>query len=221
MQETPPASSAVGKRGQPSVAAPPAEGPQTTLKSRKWGQRKKGTDCEGWQQPSRIATPTAVEPAQQIESANQYGVLESLPDTVTDATAPEQEAASPGGAPRNHQPATTSQRAKRPTRPARKKVDSKNEQPRTPEAEQAQQIYDRPHQPSYFIPGKVEGRPAQFLLDTGCTTNLLGKHVFDRLPETIRSQKKEYTKHGLLADGTRLPFYGIIELNVRLRTVKT
>ena len=67
----------------------------------------------------------------------------------------------------------------------------------------------------------MEGRPAQFLLDTGCTTNLLAKHVFDRLPESIRSQTQECARYGLLADGTRLPFYGIVKLNIRLRQVKT
>ena len=86
---------------------------------------------------------------------------------------------------------------------------------------EAQQIYDRPHQASYFILGKVEGRAAQFLLDTGCTTNLLSKHLFDRLPEKIRTQIRECARHGLLADGTRLPFYGVIRLNIRLRQVKT
>ena len=86
---------------------------------------------------------------------------------------------------------------------------------------EAQQVYDRPHQASYFIPGRVEGRPVQFLLDTGCTTNLLGKHVFDRLPERVKAERKEYARHGLLADGTRLPFYGIIRLSMRLRQVKT
>ena len=86
---------------------------------------------------------------------------------------------------------------------------------------ETQQIFDRPHQASYFIPGRVEGRPAQFLLDTGCTTNLIGKHVFDRLPEKIRTCREEYARHGMLADGTRLPFYGIIKLQIRLRQVKT
>ena len=86
---------------------------------------------------------------------------------------------------------------------------------------ETQQIFDRPHQASYFIPGRVEGRPAQFLLDTGCTTNLIGKHVFDRLPEKIRTRREEYARHGMLADGTRLPFYGIIKLEIRLRQVKT
>ena len=43
------------------------------------------------------------------------------------------------------------------------------------------QPLDRPFGPSYFIPGKIEGKPVLCLLDTGCTTNLIGKHVFDRL----------------------------------------
>ena len=85
---------------------------------------------------------------------------------------------------------------------------------------QAQQIFDRPYRASYFIPGKVEGRPVQFLLDTGCTTNLLAKHVFDRLPERVRSQKQDYASYGLLADGTRLPFFGMVRLAVRLQQVK-
>ena len=66
----------------------------------------------------------------------------------------------------------------------------------------------------------MEGRPVQFLLDTGRTTNLLAKHVFDRLPERVRSQKQDYASYGLLADGTRLPFFGMVRLAVRLRQVK-
>ena len=47
------------------------------------------------------------------------------------------------------------------------------------------QALERPYTTSYFLPGKLEGQSVQFL-DTGCTTNLLSKHVFDRLPERIR-----------------------------------
>ena len=82
-------------------------------------------------------------------------------------------------------------------------------------------MYDRPHQASYFIPSRLEGRPVRFLLDTGCTTNLLGKHIFDCLPERARAQKEEYSLHGVLSDGTRLPFYGILKLDIRLRQLKT
>ena len=87
--------------------------------------------------------------------------------------------------------------------------------------ERAQQIYNRPHQGSYFVPGEVAGHPVRFLLDTGCTTNLLSKHIFDRLPREIRAKKEDYAKHGLLADGTRLPFFGILQLDIRLSEMKT
>ena len=79
------------------------------------------------------------------------------------------------------------------------------------------QPMDRPFGPSYFIPGRVEGKPVSCLLDTGCTTNLVGKHVFDRLPEKLRGQLVESDTHGMMADGTRLPFYGVIQLRIRLR----
>ena len=37
----------------------------------------------------------------------------------------------------------------------------------------------RPHHESYFIGGKVAKQQVKFLVDTGCTTNLLSKVVFD------------------------------------------
>ena len=83
------------------------------------------------------------------------------------------------------------------------------------------QALSRPYSFSYFLPGKLEGRPIQFLLDTGCTPNLINKQIFDRLPGGVRNRLEESDSHGLLADGTRLPFYGIIRLTIRLRKVKT
>ena len=41
------------------------------------------------------------------------------------------------------------------------------------------------------------------------------------MPEKVRTRREEYAKHGMLADGMRLPFYGIIKLEIRLRQVKT
>ena len=40
------------------------------------------------------------------------------------------------------------------------------------------------------------------LLDTGCTTNLVDKHVFDRLPEKLKEQLVESDTHGMMADGS-------------------
>ena len=65
------------------------------------------------------------------------------------------------------------------------------------------QALKRPYTPSYFFPGKLEGKPVLFLVDTGCTTNLLSKHVFVWLPEWV--------KYGL-ADVIQLSFYGVLRL---------
>ena len=78
----------------------------------------------------------------------------------------------------------------------------------------------KPYSTSYFLPGRIEGRPVQFLVDTGCTTNLIAKHVFNRLSSHTRSQLKESETHGLQADGSRLPFYGLLTVSARLRDLK-
>jgi len=38
---------------------------------------------------------------------------------------------------------------------------------------QPRQVRMQPHGSSYFLPGKLAGKPAHFLLDSGCTTNIL------------------------------------------------
>lgn len=80
---------------------------------------------------------------------------------------------------------------------------------------------ERPYLPSYFLPGRIESKVVQFLVDTGCTTNLISKHVFDRLPTDVKERLQESDTHGVMADGTQLPFYGIIKLPFRLRDLKT
>ena len=92
--------------------------------------------------------------------------------------------------------------------------------PVTRNAVQAAQLVEKPYQPSYFLPGKVEGKAALFLLDTGCNTNLISKHVFDRLAPRIQQGVEPCSSHGIMADGTRLPFYGLIQLEGKLRDVK-
>lgn len=46
---------------------------------------------------------------------------------------------------------------------------------------------ERSYQPSYFLPGRVHRVQIQFLINTGCNTNILSKNAFDRLP--LRSQR--------------------------------
>ena len=59
-----------------------------------------------------------------------------------------------------------------------------------------------------------------YLVDTGCNTNLVSKRVFDRLPKHIQEQRMECDTHGQMADGTRLPFYGVVQIPIRVRDVK-
>ena len=82
------------------------------------------------------------------------------------------------------------------------------------------QSLERPYTTGYFLPRKLEGKPVQLLMDTGCTTNLLSKHVFDRLPEHIKSGLKAIDWPGLMADGTQLSFYGVLRLPLRVRDLK-
>ena len=60
-----------------------------------------------------------------------------------------------------------------------------------------------------------------FLVDTGCTTNLLGKHVYDRLPPSIRNTLTQCDFQGVMADGTQLPFFGMLRAVIRLRDMRT
>lgn len=89
------------------------------------------------------------------------------------------------------------------------------------EASQVDEQLWKPHEPSYFLPGKIGRCTAKFLIDTGCTTNLLAKHVFDKLPRQIKDEIQSHESHGIMADGTRLPFYGLIKAPIRLRDIKT
>jgi len=71
----------------------------------------------------------------------------------------------------------------------------------------------QPYGSSYFLPGKILGKAATFLLDTGCTTNLLSRRLFDTLGGRERASLEPYEgAHGTLADGSCIPFYGVISL---------
>jgi len=83
---------------------------------------------------------------------------------------------------------------------------------------QPRQVRMQPHGSSYFLPGKIAGKPAYFLLDSGCTTNILSRQFFDTLGVTVKKGLAPYEgDHGTLADGSCIPFYGIIELTGHIR----
>ena len=72
---------------------------------------------------------------------------------------------------------------------------------------------------SLFVPGRVAGRNLNFLVDTGCTHNLLSRTVFDRLPAQTRQQMVYGETVAAMADGSGLHIYGSIGLSGRLRNV--
>ena len=75
----------------------------------------------------------------------------------------------------------------------------------------------QPHQLSFSLPGRVGGVPVQVLVDTGCTTNLLSKRVFDQLLRNTQAGKEEYAAHGIMANGARLAFSGLLRTELRVR----
>ena len=165
---------------------------------------------DGWQQPRRVAAPQTEIEQPPVSNANRYEALANLPQPALEQN-PSVESKALSAKPTGRKEPASQPRHSKPK--SQREIGAQLEQPtRIPDADsskdmeeretnlEAQQVYDRPHQASYFIPGRVEGRPVQFLLDTGCTTNLLGKHVFDRLPERVKTEKKEYARHGLLVD---------------------
>lgn len=73
--------------------------------------------------------------------------------------------------------------------------------------------------PSYFLPGKLSSRPVHFLIDSGCTSNIISQHVFERISKGVRDQLMPYESQGRLADGSQMEISGTIELSGRLRDV--
>ena len=72
---------------------------------------------------------------------------------------------------------------------------------------------------SLFVPGRVAGKNLNFLVDTGCTHNLLSRTVFDRLPAQTRQQMVYGETVAAMADGSGLHIYGSVGLTGRLRNV--
>ena len=70
-----------------------------------------------------------------------------------------------------------------------------------------------------YLPGKVEGQSVRYLVDSGCTLNLLSKVMFDKLSlKSQRGLEPFRCPAGTLADGSMLPFYGQVEMSGRLRS---
>lgn len=49
---------------------------------------------------------------------------------------------------------------------------------------------DSPYKVSYFLPGRLEEKPVQFLIDTGCTASLLSRRVFETSRKSEKSSRR-------------------------------
>lgn len=79
---------------------------------------------------------------------------------------------------------------------------------------------NHPYNLNYFIPGKIEGRAMMFLIDTGCTTLIIGKRVFEHLPPVVKQLlQTHHSMQALLADGSTLPFYAKTTIRCRMGEV--
>jgi len=99
-----------------------------------------------------------------------------------------------------------------------RKPPKKGAVPRVAKTGHTEEVRVQLHGDSYFLPEKITGRDVTFLLDSGCTTNLLSRRVFNTLPLQERRELAPYTgEPGTLADGSSIPFDGVIELTGQVR----
>ena len=45
----------------------------------------------------------------------------------------------------------------------------------------------------------------------------MSKRVFDKLDKATREAREEYASHGVLADGTNMPFFGLVNVTLKIR----
>jgi len=72
--------------------------------------------------------------------------------------------------------------------------------------ERTRRVRVQPYGGSYYLSGKIADKAVTFLLDSGCTTNLLSRRVFDTLSTGDKAGLEPYQgEHGTLADGSAFP----------------
>ena len=80
---------------------------------------------------------------------------------------------------------------------------------------------ERPHRPTWFLPGKVGRVPVQILVDTGCTTNLMSRTIFEKLDKNTRESMEPCESFGTMANGARLEFFGLVKTTLKVRHFTT
>jgi len=167
-------------------------------KKRRPPRRVPRTKTQGWQHPRRVGYQRHSPKAFSMPLRNRF---DGLPISEL-AREPAQTPRGVSSLPRR--PARNCCQLPTP-RPAARDV--------SPVRVQPQQVRTQPHGNSYFLPGKVAGKAATFLLDSCCTTNLLSRQLFETLSAKVKSDLEPYDgEYGTLADGSCISFYGIIEL---------
>ena len=159
-----------------------------------------------WQKPTKTGRPQLTPTRNPIPQQNSYSVL------------PVEEVADHWLTNETSEPAKSTIS----TSPPRAKKRKPEESPRQflNSSPTIQPVTHRPYKSSYFLQGRLEKKPVNFLLDSGCNTNMVSKKVFDSLPSTVQRQVSLCDEHGILADGSHLPFYGNITLQGHVGGVK-
>ena len=164
-------------------------GPRKPPRPREPGTEKKRGGYRG----TSVRTPRTSRPVRRLEPF-------TLPLTNRFSRLPETEPASEVYPDIGGELTTSPQKSPRLKRLG--KPHTKRAPPRLAEAERAGGVREQPHGDSYFLRGKVAGSSITFLLDSGCTTNLLRRWVFDTPPLKERKELAPYTgEPGTLADG--------------------
>ena len=71
-----------------------------------------------------------------------------------------------------------------------------------------------------YVPGSLGTKKVTYLVDTGCSHNLLSKSVFDRMPSGTHHQLVPLDTAASMADGSGLPIYGSITLQGKVRNMR-
>ena len=157
----------------------------------------------GWskpRKPSQAQTPPQPTP---VTVKNRFGMLSEEGEELGDGPGPEPEPPPP--------------RKTRTRRKGKKNPPAGEQDEQEDVGETEVKLLERPHRPTWFLPGRVGKVPVQILIDTGCTTNLMSKTVFDRLDKATREAVEPCEAFGTLADGGKLRLHGMVKTRLKIR----
>jgi len=128
-----------------------------------------------WQVPCGISRPPRRPSTFSLPLANRFHRLPEEEEPTTDLE-PEGPVGAQGHPAANHVTGSPANHGQNPHSPTQAELGMRGG------------VKVQPHGDSYFLPGKVAGKAVTFLLDSGCTTNLLSRRVFKTLPRQDRDR---------------------------------